>query len=233
MDFQNLNSSNLSSRRNFVGKLMATAGAAGLAVPAMAGVGADTNFRSSAKSVNEAEAWFKNVKGKHRVVYDAPEPHAGFPFIWSWAFYLTNNQTGTADEDMTSMVVMRHNAIPFAMKDELWKKYKFGEMFKVTDNATQAPAARNLYYEPKEGDYPLPGIDGIKAQQKRGAMYCVCELALTVYSGAAAQGMGLDAEEVKKEWIAGVLPGVQVVPSGVWALGRAQEKDCAYIYAGG
>ncbi len=64
-------------------------------------------------------------------------------------------------------------------------------------------------------------------------MYCVCDLAMSVYSGAAAQAMGLDAEEVKKEWVAGVLPEVQVVPSGVWALGRAQQRDCAYIYAGG
>jgi hypothetical protein len=235
MDFQNLNSPSLSSRRNFVGKLMATTGAAGLAVPALAGIGAssEASFRPSAKTVGEAEAWFKNVKGEHRVVYDATEPHDGLGIIWPWAFMMTNNQTGTQDEDMTAMVVLRHNAIPFAMKDELWKKYNFGEMFKVTDNSTQAASKRNLYYEPKEGDFPLPGIDGIKAQQKRGAMYCVCDLALSVYSGFAAQAMGLDAEEVKKEWVAGVLPGIQIVPSGVWALGRAQERDCAYIYAGG
>ncbi len=233
MDFQNLNSSKLSSRRNFVGKLMATAGAAGLAVPALAGMPVSTSVHAPSKTVNEAEAWLKNVNGKHRVVYDAPEPHAGFPVIWSWAFMLSNNQTGTADADMTSMVVLRHNAIPFAMKDELWKKYNFGEMFKVTDNSTQAASKRNLYYEPKEGDFPLPGIDGIKAQLNRGAMYCVCDLAIGIYSGFAAQAMGLNAEDVKKEWVAGIRPGIQVVPSGVWALGRAQERDCAYIYAGG
>ena len=45
--------------------------------------------------------------------------------------------------------------------------------------------------------------------------------------------MNLDAAEVKAEWIAGVHPGIQVVPSGVWALGRAQELGCGYIYAGG
>ena len=30
-----------------------------------------------------------------------------------------------------------------------------------------------------------------------------------------------------------LLPGVQIVPSGVWAIGRAQENGCAYCYAGG
>ena len=44
--------------------------------------------------------------------------------------------------------------------------------------------------------------------------------------------MGLKPEDVKKEWTDNVLPGVQIVPAGVWALGRAQEKQCAYIFAG-
>lgn len=233
MDLTNQNTQHTSSRRNFMSKLVATAGAAGLGVPALAGISNELNLPTTDGSLAEAEEWFEEVKGSHRVVYDATEPHDGLPIIWPWAFMLSNNQTGTPDEDLTAMVVLRHNAIPFAMKDGLWKKYKFGEMFKVTDNSTQAPSQRNLYYEPQEGDFPVPGIDGIKAQQKRGAMYCVCDLALSVYSGFAAQAMGKKAEDVKKEWVAGLLPGIQVVPSGVWALGRAQERDCAYIYAGG
>jgi intracellular sulfur oxidation DsrE/DsrF family protein len=44
--------------------------------------------------------------------------------------------------------------------------------------------------------------------------------------------MKLNAADVLKEWTANVLPGVQIVPSGVWALGRAQEHGCGYIYAG-
>jgi len=42
----------------------------------------------------------------------------------------------------------------------------------------------------------------------------------------------LKAEDARKEWTENVLPGIQIVPSGVWALGRAQEKQCAYIFAG-
>jgi len=68
---------------------------------------------------------------------------------------------------------------------------------------------------------------------ERGAMFCVCEIALNVYSGFAAKAMNLSTEEVKKDWMSGLLPGVQIVPSGVWAVGRAQEKGCAYCYAGG
>ena len=64
-------------------------------------------------------------------------------------------------------------------------------------------------------------------------MFCICDMALTVYSQMAAQPRGLNPEEVKKDWVSGLLPGVQVVPSGVWAIGRAQEHGFAYCYAGG
>jgi hypothetical protein len=223
------NSVNEKSRREFLGKIVAgtAAGLTTLAVP----------MASKATSVvgtgGDADAWFKKAKGAHRIVYDAPEPHNGWPFIWSWVFYVTSNNSGTPDSDMTAMVVMRHNAIPFGMQDSLWEKYKLGEMFGITDNTTKAPALRNPYFIPREGDYPLPGIDGIKRLQERGAMFCICDMALTVYSQFAAQPRGLNPEEVKKEWVSGLLPGIQVVPSGVWAIGRAQEHGFAYCYAGG
>jgi intracellular sulfur oxidation DsrE/DsrF family protein len=219
----------VNSRRQFMGKL-ASGTAAGILTftnpfaPTVAY--GKTDWRDS-------EDWFKLAKGRHRIVYDASEPHQGLPLIWTWVFYHTNNNTGTTDKDMTGMVILRHNAIPFAMEDRLWKKYNLGEVFKITDNTTQQSALRNPYYEPKEGDYPFPGIDGIKRMQERGAMFCVCDMALTVYSGVIAKKNNLSAEEVKKDWVAGVHKNIQIVPSGVWAVGRAQENGFAYCYAGG
>lgn len=219
------------SRRRFLGNLAAGASLTGLSSIAMA---MEAATPMNATLVPEADDWLKKgIKGKHRIVYDGPEPHQAFPIIWTWAYYLTNNQTGTPDEDMTGVCVLRHNAIPLAMKDDAWSKYKFGEMFKITDNIAKAPAVRNPYYEPQEGDYPVPGIDGIKRLQERGALFCVCDLAITVMSGFAAQATGMKHEEINAEWRAAILPGIQVVPSGVWALGRAQELGCGYIYAGG
>lgn len=180
----------------------------------------------------DADKWFEKVKGTHRIVYDGSTPHGGFPVIWTWAFYFTNNGTNTPDEDMTAVCVIRHSAIAYALESSLWEKYNLGEMFEIMDNSTGKPSVRNTVYEPQEGDFPLPGIDGVKRMQERGAMFCACNLALKVYSGAVAANMGLDPDTVYNEWVSGVLPGIQLVPSGVWALGRAQEKGCGYIFAG-
>lgn len=216
------------SRRQFVGTL--TAGATTL----LAGLSSRSQAAPAADSMAaEAEAFFKKVKGKHRIIYDAPEPHEGMPVIWSWAFLKTNNETGSPDSDLTSMVVFRHNAIPLAMEDRLWEKYKLGEVFKVKDATTGAPSLRNPYWIPTDGPFKAFGIDGMKILQERGVLFCVCDLALTVYSSVVAQGMNLNAEDVKKDWVSGLYPGIQPMPSGVWAVGRAQEKGCAYCYAGG
>jgi hypothetical protein len=67
---------------------------------------------------------------------------------------------------------------------------------------------------------------------ERGAMFCVCETAIKMTSRIYAKSKSLDPEEVKKEWIGGILPGIQVVPSGVWAVNRAQESGCSYCSAG-
>jgi intracellular sulfur oxidation DsrE/DsrF family protein len=127
----------------------------------------------------------------------------------------------------------RHNAIPFAMEDRLWKKYNFGEVFKVTDNTTKKPAIRNPFYQPGEGDFPFPTIEGIQKMQARGAMFCVCNMALKVYSGVVAKASNLNPTEVYEDWKSGVHKDIQIVPSGVWAVGRAQENGFGYCYAGG
>lgn len=228
-----MKNSTTNSRREFLGALALGAAASGFSVLGNP-MYANTKVPDfDTKTYGDPDEWFNNVKGSHRIVYDGSTPHDSMPVIWNWAFYLTNNQTGTPDEDITAMTVLRHNAIPFALKDSVWDKYKLGEFFKITDLTTGEPAVRNMVYEPGDGDFILPGIDGIKRLQERGAMFCVCDLALHVYSGFLAKGMDMEADSVYKEMADGVLPGIQIVPSGVWALGRAQEHGCGYIFAGG
>lgn len=219
----------MSSRRKFMGAVMlgATASTISLFTDPLYARLPDFGERE----LGDAEDWFKNIKGSHRVVFDGSYPHKGFPVIWNWAYYLSHNETGSPDTDITAMTVLRHDAIPFALASDLWKKYPLGEMFHVK-KADGSPYDRNPYYEPQEGDFPLPVIQGIKDMLDRGAMFCVCNLALSVYSGAVAQQTGKDPKAVYEEWTKAVLPGIQIVPSGVWALGMAQDNGCSYIFAG-
>jgi len=185
------------SRRKFMGAMMMGATASTISMFTNPLTAHMPEF--SEGDMDDAEKWFDKIKGSHRVVYDGSQPHNGFPIIWNWAFYLSNNETGSADSDITAMTVLRHNAIPFALPDSLWKKYKFGEVFNVK-KADGSAYERNPYYEPQEGDFPMPVIQGIKDLQARGALFCVCNLALHVVSGMVASKMGLEANAVYEEW---------------------------------
>ena len=62
-----------SSRRKFVGSL-----AAGAGILASIPQTAIADSKVIHTSGNDADAWFNKVKGSHRIVYDATEPHAGY-----------------------------------------------------------------------------------------------------------------------------------------------------------
>ena len=228
-----MNKQAISPRRKFLGNLAAGATALGLlsipssikAVPSLFGT-----------DMSDADEWFKKVKGKHKIIYDVTRPHEMMPFAWSRIFLMTNEATGTPSKDCSVVVVLRHDGIPYAFNDSIWSKYSFGEMFKADDPKTNKPSTRNPFWMPKAGDFQVPGIGnvsiGINELQADGVMFCVCNAAMTVYSAVAAQQMNKSATDVFNDWKSGLLPGIQIVPSGVWAVGRAQEHGCAYCFAG-
>ena len=211
-------------RRGFLGTLAAAA-AAGLA--------SFTPFRAAAAAVPSGadpafEAWLNRITGKHKMVFDAPEVNSGMPVIWPRVWLNGNNDNyGTTDTQNSGVVILRHAAIPLAMVDALWAKYNLGQVFDLKEG--DAPATRNIFAKPLP--LPLPGT-GVEQLLAKGVMFGVCNVALTIYSGAVAQKMGLDAATVKADWVAGLIPGCQVVPSGVLAVSRAQEKGCGYCFAG-
>lgn len=188
-------------------------------------------------SPDDADAWFNQLdsKGKHRIAFDVIKPNDMLPFAWPKIYQLTNVATGAQEKDLGVVVVLRHDAIPYTMENRLWEKYKFGEVFKINDPVTKKPSVRNMFWQPKPGDFMVPGVGeveiGINQLQDHGVMFCACNMALTVLSAVAAQSMKMDATAVYNDWKSGILPGIQIVPSGVWAVGRAQEHGCAYCFA--
>ncbi len=227
-----------SQRRNFLALIGSAATALGLSTFAapLQLKAAHNSLINAAQNPDDPDQWFKKVTGKHKIIFDTTRPNGIFPFAWPRVFLLTNLKTGTAFKDSSVVVVLRHQSIGYAFENRLWEKYKMGELFKAEDPKTKTDALRNPFWMPAKGDFAIPGIGpvdiGINELQKDGVLFCVCDMAITVFSTVVAQKLNKPAEEIKKDWLAGLLPGIQVVPSGVWAVGRAQEHGCTYCFAG-
>lgn len=219
-------------RRDFLGMLAtgaAAAGIGGIALPGSSRAAAAAPPQSTTNA--DFDAWLGKIKGSHKQVIDMPEFNHAMALAWSRVFLMTNGTVGVAAGDAMSVVVLRHNTIPLAMDTKLWEKYHFGEMFEIADDETKKPHAKNIFYSAPDGTFPLPGMT-IEALMKDGTLFGVCDMALTFYSMMHAKKANLDAAEVKKDWVSGIMPGITIVPSGVLAINRAQEKGCTYVFAG-
>jgi len=127
-------SSSTTPRRDFLGKVAAASIALGLggALPERLNAAVDA-------ASPDVEKW-PDVHGKHRQIYDAVSWNNGFSLVWSMIFLDTNKASSNlADGDLSAVVVMRHEAIPLAFTDPIWKKYKLGEAFKITIRERKRP----------------------------------------------------------------------------------------------
>lgn len=216
-------------RRHFLARL--AAGAAALATGSVArSAGA---AEATARALAPDERWLTKLTGTHRQIVDAYSTNDGWPLAFTLAFLNSNHATyGLPDSKLTAVVGLRHFGMPMALPDTIWSRYKIGDSIKVMDPATNAPAVRNRWLNAKPGELMFPDMS-IEKLQARGVIFTVCNVALTALSGMFAPNAGVTPEAAKAEWTAAVLPGMTIVPAGVLALNRAQERGCHYCTGGG
>lgn len=212
-------------RRHFLSGIAATAAALAIGrwSPAAAASLADP-------SVGLDDSWLERITGKHKQVFDCVSANDGFGAAFALNYidsYKAAHQL--SDKDVTAVVTFRHMAMPLAVSDAIWQKYHVGEALGIKDPKTNAPATRNPY---RDAIMMRPGLTYERMMADRGVIITVCNMALGALSGMTAAKAGVTPDEAKKEWTEGLLPGVVLVPSGVYAVNRAQEAGCTYCYAG-
>ncbi len=214
-----MDTADVTPRRGFFARI---AGAAALGLAGFA----STPLRAQTAAGSSAPGWPGVLKGGQRQVVDAYEVNSGFPLAFVYTFLMPNDPS-----DTTAVLVLRHGAFPIALGDEMWKKYKIGEAFKIIDPETKAAAVKNPFFRPKPGVLPIEdmAIDRLLA---KGTVVGACNVALTVQSRMLAGNAGVTAEEAAKEWTANVIAGISLIPSGTWGVNRAQKAGCSYCAGG-
>jgi len=202
------------ARRSFFSKL-----GAGLLGGAAVGTTAPVQAQSSGRfdPVRHAQDdWLDEIPGRHRYIVDAPNPDgfsSAIQFTTTY-FNINVNDYGLKDSDLAVILVARHSSTLFAYGDAIWAKYgkPISERNHVLDPKTNQPPTLNLQRERLE---PLI---------KRGLRFAVCQQSSRGYAGAIAMAMGLKQEEVFEEMKANLLPNARLVPAGIVAINRAQER---------
>jgi intracellular sulfur oxidation DsrE/DsrF family protein len=220
--------------------------------PAQAPAGAAPSTTAAADSANHPAAaaaatpanhswdlsWTTRVESAatHRQVFDSPDIAEGTALHQARMFFVNYKDIyNSADSDLAAVIVVRHMAIPMVLGDAVWAHYPFvaKKYAKLKDPATNEWALRNPFLNLKKDDkYALVWWDaGLDTLIGRGTIVLACNLALTGFAYQIAKKTQQADDVVMKELTDGLVPGVKLVPSGIFGVIRAEQAGCAYIRA--
>src|SRR3954451_5023775 len=226
------------ARRSFLARLgtgLATLGAAlGAGTTATYAQGASDRQWQPARHAEDD--WFDKLPGKHRMILDAVSGQGAGDALHFASNVLTTSKSGYGLDsgDLAVVICLRHGATAVAFTDPMWAKYSapMSARAKLNDPKTHAPAVVNVYNSTELGGLLPNGSATIDALIKQGVHFAVCDQSTHGYAGGFARTTDGKADEVYKELTSHVIGNSHMVPSGIVAVGHAQERGYAYAYCG-
>jgi hypothetical protein len=120
-----------------------------------------------------------------------------------------------------------------AFNDFIWEKYNAGVDLKLNDPATGEPAKRNPFLNITKDDKKgmVGEAQSLKTLYEKGVIYLGCNNAAMGWAYMLAKKAGTKVEDVRAELKANLIPGMTLLPTGIFAVVRAQNVGCSYMPA--
>lgn len=221
-------------RRDFLSQLAtltAAAAVGGACAPAKQQTAAAAPTPARPATLTFDDSWTGPVAAaKHKAVFDQPEVAEGIG-LWHVASYLRGYKAvfNTPPEDVKPVLVLRHMGTVLAMDDALWAKYDLGKTAKYKDPKTKRWYTHNPVSRAHTEEEKAWASSLLEGALKSGVTVLACNQALTGFAAQTASARKLDREATLAEFRAGLVPGVILQPSGIYATMRAQEVGCVFM----
>ena len=223
------------ARRWFLSRLGIGAGVLGAGMIASSGDAAqapaagESSWRPARHTQDD---WYDKLPGVHRYVIDSASADGFGWALWFAGNYYTANQDayGIKDSDLAVVIVARHKATTFAYNDAIWAKWgkDLSEQALFVDPKTKEPPKTNWYAGAGDGSQLSGKMDPLL---KRGVQFAVCSMSTRAIATRIAKTNNLEVDAVVKEIVANLVPNSRMVPAGVVAVNRAQERGYSYLLA--
>jgi intracellular sulfur oxidation DsrE/DsrF family protein len=182
--------------------------------------------------------WLDQIPGQHRLVIDATTPDGfGSALVFLNNYFNVNQSAyGLQDRDVAAVLIARHRATLFAYTDAFWAKYgvlvQQISNFKFNDPKTQQPPVINVFNADGYGAALTNLGWTVDSLLKRGVRVAVCEVSTRGYANAIASSTGRTVDNVYAELVANLVSSARMVPAGIVAVNRAQERGYSVVSAG-
>jgi intracellular sulfur oxidation DsrE/DsrF family protein len=183
---------------------------------------------------HEKDDWLDRLPGKHRLVFDTTTPDGLGDAIAFASNFMRVNRTdyGLQNDDLAVVIVVRHRSTPFAYNDEIWAKYGIPMASRVQfmDPKTKIAPKVNVYNSADYGaQLPNRGTT-LDSLLKQGVQLAVCQVATRGIAGTIAEATG-NTDAIYNELVASIGSGARMVPAGIVAVNRAQERGYSFVSA--
>ena len=182
---------------------------------------------------HEKDDWFDQLPGKHRLVFDTTGWEGLAEAILFANNFIRVNQAdyGLQSSDLAVVIVVRHRSTPFGYNNAMWEKYSapIASRSKVEDPKSKQAPKVNIF---NSADYAEQlGNRGttLDALFKLGVRLAVCATSTRGYSGEIAKAVGGNADAIFNELTSNLLPNSRMVPAGIVAVNRAQERGYSLV----
>jgi intracellular sulfur oxidation DsrE/DsrF family protein len=219
------------ARRSFLSRLGAGAAAFGAAFT----VGGEARAQNPSPASpwqptrHSEDDWLEEGRAKHRFFLDTSEVRGlGHAIFWSNNFCTVSRGTAynLTDADSAVVICLRHESAPFAFTDAMWAKYgaALSEHAVFTDPKTKQHATVNVFQASGYGDALTNRGTTFDTLISHGVRFAVCMLATRGIAGQAARLTGGKVDDIYKELVDNKIPNAHMVPAGIVAVNRAQER---------
>jgi intracellular sulfur oxidation DsrE/DsrF family protein len=218
------------SRRRAVATLGASIAALGVAATSRDASASTAGWKAA---LEKEDDWME-LPGRHRLVFDATSVEGTGHSLFFARNYIGVNKSayGIEPSQLATIIILRHMATAFGYDDAIWAKYSktLSKLSSFTDPKTHAEPTRNLFDVKGYG----PGLVNYDATVSDlaalGVRFAVCGAATMRVASAIAAETNANTDDVNKELAAHLVPNGRIVPAGIVALNRAQERGYAVSY---
>jgi hypothetical protein len=199
---------------------LASLGAAACAAPAQTISTTPSPIPPVSGPGNWDMSWLQRINKRRRMVFDTSDVSDGMG-IGFVAAYLQGATDAYGDPDASTVLVHRHSSVSIVLNDEMWKRIGLGETHKMKDSKTGEFVQVNpfLSKNQKNQEFAEGSLDKL---MEKGTIVVACNRALTARAYTLASKEKISRDEARKQVFAAIVPGVYVVPNGVFALCAAQ-----------
>lgn len=220
------------ARRSFLSRLGAGAAAFGAAFSV---AGTETHAQGPGQpgawqpARHAEDDWLEEGRAKHRFFLDTSEVRGlGHAIFWSNNYCTVSRGAayGLTDADSSVVICLRHESAPFAFTDAMWAKYgaALSEHAAFVDPKTKQPAKVNVFQASGYNELLSSRGMTLDAIIGHGVRFAVCTLATRGIAGQAARVSGGKVDDIFKELTENKIANAHMVPAGIVAVNRAQER---------